>query len=263
MNEENRDAAAVACYIVLLAAHDRGLGGYWRTPGVLTTPAGPGRAAGSRTARRSSACSTSARPRARSPHRYARRSRRSSPTSRDRPRTGSWRAGGRRMRLGGEPLLMGIVNASPDSFPDAGELPDTAARDPPRYVLVAAGARIVDVGGETARGGLEPVAVEAEIERVVPVVAAVAAELDVLVSVDTYKPEGGAGGHWAGARSSTTSPGSRDPRLAESAPGQAPRSSSCTRPWRPSGSCSTEPRRVVAASRLARRAASAPGGRRP
>jgi nitroreductase len=39
-NEENRDAAAVACYIVLLAAHERGLGGYWRTPGVLRTPAG-------------------------------------------------------------------------------------------------------------------------------------------------------------------------------------------------------------------------------
>ena len=38
--EEDRDAAAVACYIVLLAAHDRGLGGYWRTPGVLRTPAG-------------------------------------------------------------------------------------------------------------------------------------------------------------------------------------------------------------------------------
>ena len=39
-NEENRDAAAAACYIVLLAAHDRGLGGYWRTPGVLRTPGG-------------------------------------------------------------------------------------------------------------------------------------------------------------------------------------------------------------------------------
>ena len=39
-NEENRDAAAAACYIVLLAAHDRGLGGYWRTPGVLRSPEG-------------------------------------------------------------------------------------------------------------------------------------------------------------------------------------------------------------------------------
>jgi len=39
-NDENRDAAAAACYIVLLAAHDRGLGGYWRTPGVLRTPEG-------------------------------------------------------------------------------------------------------------------------------------------------------------------------------------------------------------------------------
>jgi nitroreductase len=40
--EEDRDAAACACYIVLLAAHDRGLGGYWRTPGVLRTPEGRG-----------------------------------------------------------------------------------------------------------------------------------------------------------------------------------------------------------------------------
>ena len=125
------------------------------------------------------------------------------------------RAGGRRMRLGGEPLLMGIVNASPDSFSDAGELPGTAARIARAHALAAAGARIVDVGGETARGGLEPVAIEEEIARVVPIVEAVARELDVLVSVDTYKPEVAEAAIAAGAQIVNDVSCLRDPRLAE------------------------------------------------
>ena len=83
-NEENRDAAAAACYIVLLAAHDRGLGGYWRTP-ACCAPRRAAPRAGSRTARRSSGCSTSARPRGRSPRPGGRRSTASSPISRERP----------------------------------------------------------------------------------------------------------------------------------------------------------------------------------
>jgi len=125
------------------------------------------------------------------------------------------RAGGRRLRLGGEPLLMGIVNASPDSFSDAGELPDAGARIAHAHALVAAGARIVDVGGETARGGLEPVAVEEEIARVVPVVEAVARELDVLVSVDTYKPAVAEAAIAAGAGIVNDVSCLRDPRLAD------------------------------------------------
>ena len=125
------------------------------------------------------------------------------------------RAGGRRMRLGGEPLLMGIVNASPDSFSDAGELPGTAAQIARAHALVAAGAQIVDIGGETARGGLEPVEIEAEIARVVPVVEAVARELDVLVSVDTYKPEVAEAAIAAGAQIVNDVSCLRDPRLAE------------------------------------------------
>ena len=98
------------------------------------------------------------------------------------------RARGRRLELAGAPLLMGIVNATPDSFSDAGELPDVAARVARARELVAAGAQIVDVGAESAFGGRPPVPADEEAERVVPVIERIVAELDVLVSVDTYKP---------------------------------------------------------------------------
>ncbi len=98
------------------------------------------------------------------------------------------RVRGARITLAGAPLLMGIVNASPDSFSDAGELPDVEARVARARELVAAGARIVDVGGESAFGGRPPVPADEEVARVVPVIERIARELDVIVSVDTYKP---------------------------------------------------------------------------
>jgi dihydropteroate synthase len=125
------------------------------------------------------------------------------------------RAGGRRMTLGGgTPLLMGIVNASPDSFSDAGELEDGAARVARARELAAAGARIIDVGGESAFGGRPPVPADEEIERVVPVIAAVR-ELDVLISVDTYKPAVAEAAIAAGAHIVNDVSGLRDPQLAE------------------------------------------------
>ena len=69
---------------------------------------------------------------------------------------------------------MGIVNATPDSFSDAGDLPDVAARVARAHELVAAGARIVDVGGESAFGGRPPVAAGEEAARVVPVIERIA-----------------------------------------------------------------------------------------
>jgi dihydropteroate synthase len=98
------------------------------------------------------------------------------------------RVRGARITLAGAPLLMGIVNASPDSFSDAGELPDVEARVARARELVAAGARIADVGGESAFGGRPPVPADEEAARVVPVIERIARELDVVVSVDTYKP---------------------------------------------------------------------------
>jgi dihydropteroate synthase len=125
------------------------------------------------------------------------------------------RAGGRVLELGGAPQLMGIVNATPDSFSDAGELPDLEARVARAHALAAAGATLLDVGGETAAGGLPAVAAEEEIARVVPVIARIAAELDVVVSVDTYKPAVAEAAVAAGAAMVNDVSGLRDLRLAE------------------------------------------------
>jgi dihydropteroate synthase len=125
------------------------------------------------------------------------------------------RAGGRRIVLGGSPVLMGIVNASPDSFSDAGELPDVAARVARAHELAAAGAQIIDVGGESAFGGRPPLPADEEATRVAPVIERVVRELDVLVSVDTYKPAVAEAALAAGAHMVNDVSGLRDPELAE------------------------------------------------
>ena len=125
------------------------------------------------------------------------------------------RAGRRELELGGPPLLMGVVNATPDSFSDAGELPDLEARAARAARHVAAGAAIVDVGGESAVGGRPPVPVAKEIERVVPLIERIVAEHDVLVSVDTYKPAVAEAAVAAGAGMVNDVSGLRDPALAE------------------------------------------------
>jgi dihydropteroate synthase len=122
---------------------------------------------------------------------------------------------GRALPLGRTPVLMGIVNASPDSFSDAGELADVHARVARAHELVAAGAQIVDVGAESAFGGRPPVPADEEAARVLPVIERIVAELDVLVSVDTYKPAVAAAALAAGAQLVNDVSGLRDPALAE------------------------------------------------
>jgi dihydropteroate synthase len=88
-----------------------------------------------------------------------------------------------------EPVLMGIVNATPDSFSDAGDHPTTDARVRRALYLIAEGAAVVDVGGQSGVTGVPEVPVDEEIARVVPVVAGLrAAAPEVVVSVDTYRP---------------------------------------------------------------------------
>ncbi len=108
-------------------------------------------------------------------------------------------AGGRRHELSRRPWLMGIVNASPDSFSDGGVYATLEARVALAAELLAAGADVIDVGGESGRTNLPPVAVDEEIRRVVPLVERVAGELGALVSVDTYKPAVAAAALAAGA----------------------------------------------------------------
>jgi dihydropteroate synthase len=88
-----------------------------------------------------------------------------------------------------EPALMGIVNATPDSFSDGGLHPTTEARVELAVELVEQGATIIDVGGQSGITGVPEVAVEEEIARVEPVVEGIHAEMPGLViSVDTYRP---------------------------------------------------------------------------
>jgi dihydropteroate synthase len=84
--------------------------------------------------------------------------------------------------------VMGILNVTPDSFSDGGRFgaPEIAVEHALR--MVAAGADIIDVGGESTRPGARPVSVAEELERVVPVVKAISAASPVPVSVDTSKP---------------------------------------------------------------------------
>ena len=101
----------------------------------------------------------------------------------------AWRCRGRRFDLGSRPLVMGIVNVTPDSFSDGGRYADPSAAVEHGLRLVAEGADVLDVGGESTRPGSEPVPLDEELRRVVPVVAGLAKRTDVPVSVDTMKAE--------------------------------------------------------------------------
>ncbi|GAB2789940.1 dihydropteroate synthase [Halomonas shantousis] len=87
------------------------------------------------------------------------------------------------------PRVMGILNVTPDSFSDGGRhnVGDAALRHAER--MLAEGASIVDIGGESTRPGAASVSADEELERVIPVVERLVNELDALVSVDTSRPE--------------------------------------------------------------------------
>ena len=87
------------------------------------------------------------------------------------------------------PKVMGVVNITPDSFSDGIRLATLADALAHARRLVAEGADLLDIGGESTRPGSDPVSLDEELRRVLPVVEAVAAELDVPVSVDTTKAE--------------------------------------------------------------------------
>lgn len=88
-----------------------------------------------------------------------------------------------------QPAVMGVLNVTPDSFSDGGRYaaPDAALRR--ADAMVAEGAAIIDVGGESTRPGAPPVSVQEELDRVLPVVERLAQELPIPISVDTSKPE--------------------------------------------------------------------------
>jgi dihydropteroate synthase len=87
------------------------------------------------------------------------------------------------------PRIMGIVNVTPDSFSDGGKFFSRDAALERALKLVEDGADILDIGGESTRPGSDPVAVQEEIDRVVPAIEAISAEVDVPISIDTMKAE--------------------------------------------------------------------------
>jgi dihydropteroate synthase len=85
--------------------------------------------------------------------------------------------------------IMGVLNVTPDSFSDGGRFTDQAGAAAHGLDMVAAGAAIVDVGGESSRPGAEPVSADEELTRVLGVITELSERSDVLISIDTRKPE--------------------------------------------------------------------------
>ncbi len=128
---------------------------------------------------------------------------------------------GRVLEWGKRTYLMGVLNVTPDSFSGDGLLTESPAAGVEAALqqarrFAAAGVDILDVGGESTRPGAEAVSMETEMARVLPIVHALAAELDVLISIDTYRAETAEAALQAGAHIVNDVWGFKvDPRLAE------------------------------------------------
>lgn len=98
-------------------------------------------------------------------------------------------AHGRMLELGAEALIMGVLNVTPDSFSDGGRHVALDAALAAAHAMAEDGAAIIDVGGESTRPGASPVDAAEEQDRVLPIIAALAKEGKVVLSVDTYRAE--------------------------------------------------------------------------
>jgi dihydropteroate synthase len=87
------------------------------------------------------------------------------------------------------PVVMGVLNITSDSFSDGGRYRNFDAALAHGRTMVAEGARIIDVGGESTRPGAEPVSLQEELDRVMPVIEALHRDVDAVISIDTMKPE--------------------------------------------------------------------------
>jgi dihydropteroate synthase len=119
------------------------------------------------------------------------------------------------LELGGRPWLMGVVNATPDSFSDAGRHRTLAQRVALAQSMLEAGARVIDIGGESGVTNRPAVDPAEEVARVVPLIELVTGELGAVVSVDTYKPAVARAAIAAGASIVNDVSGLRDPELAD------------------------------------------------
>jgi dihydropteroate synthase len=101
-----------------------------------------------------------------------------------------WKLRDRSVNLSRSGLIMGVLNVTPDSFSDGGQFVDEEAAFRHAARMAAEGAAILDIGGESSRPGSEPVALEEEVRRVIPIMKRIRAAFpDHLLSIDTYKAE--------------------------------------------------------------------------
>ncbi|HES60168.1 MAG TPA: dihydropteroate synthase, partial [Caldithrix sp.] len=98
-----------------------------------------------------------------------------------------WHLKSRILDFNQSPFIMGILNMTPDSFSDGGKFSGVDSAVEYALSMIEAGADIIDIGGESTRPGSEPVSVQQEINRVVPVIEQIKKHSDIPVSVDTYK----------------------------------------------------------------------------
>ncbi|KJS85288.1 MAG: dihydropteroate synthase [Peptococcaceae bacterium BICA1-8] len=97
------------------------------------------------------------------------------------------KCGNRTLSMGSRTYIMGILNVTPDSFSDGGDFVDLEQAVAHAHLMVREGADIIDIGGESTRPGFEEISTEEELGRILPVVKRLVKEVEVPVSVDTYK----------------------------------------------------------------------------
>ncbi|MEX2588168.1 MAG: dihydropteroate synthase [Actinomycetota bacterium] len=101
----------------------------------------------------------------------------------------SWKCRDARLPVGDRTYVMGVLNVTPDSFSDGGQFLDRRAAVDQAERMLAEGADIIDIGGESSRPGAAEVPLEEELNRVIPVVEAIAARTGAVVSIDTTKAD--------------------------------------------------------------------------
>ncbi len=131
----------------------------------------------------------------------------------------TWQLRDRALAIVSRPLVMGIVNVTPDSFSDGGKWFDLAAAVAHAMKLVEQGADILDIGGESTRPFAEPVPLDEELRRVVPVVTEIVKQATIPVSIDTMKTEVARACLEAGAAIVNDVSGFRDPAMISVAKG--------------------------------------------
>ena len=102
-------------------------------------------------------------------------------------RATSWDLGKRTLHFSSRPMVMGILNVTPDSFSDGGQFTECEAAIAAALQMESDGADIIDIGGESTRPGSQPVSRDDEVARVIPVIEGLSGKLSVPISIDTSK----------------------------------------------------------------------------